>query len=163
MKINTLLEMSKLPLRYNKKDYPVAGEGCRVHLEFLYRSGESEYFQFRLVPDKMANLGRGLLGISTPLAKAIIDEKVGVYIPFFTEETMAVKILNIEVCDQDLDMSKTNEMKESMEHIRAEIEFREAQLFASSTNTKWGSYDPDSLDFNAWMKARKSSKANDQE
>ena len=78
--------MSEIP------DEPRAQLGCLVEIELLSRSGEREHLKFDLVSDQQADYQAGFLGVSTPLAQAILGEKIGVTIPYFTDELMAVKI-----------------------------------------------------------------------
>ena len=81
--------MSEIP------DEPRAQLGCLVEIELLSRSGEREHLKFDLVSDQQADYQAGFLGVSTPLAQAILGEKIGVTIPYFTDELMAVEILSI--------------------------------------------------------------------
>ena len=104
----------------------------------------------RIVPDEMSELSQNLMGVTSPLARAILDEKVGILIPFFTEEIMAVQVLEIRPGETDLKSHRIKPKKLTQDEIKAQIAFREAQLFASSGNTKWGSYDPDGWDQDSW-------------
>lgn len=127
--------------------------GHHIRLELQYRSGAHEELEFHLVPDELACSEQGLLGLSTPLAQSILNEKAGILIPYFTDEIMALKILDITPGKFNLDTMHDLPMENILEDIRAQIEFREAQLFAASGNTKWGSYDPDGLNYETWKKS----------
>ena len=124
--------------------------GHQVRLELLYRSGERETLELVIVPDEMSELSQNLIGVSSPLASAILEEKIGILIPFFTEEIMAVKVLEIKSGETDRKTHRIKTQKLTQDEIKAQIAFREAQLFASSSNTKWGSYDPDGWDQDSW-------------
>ena len=78
---------------------------------------------------------------------------------------MAVKILEIRSGETDLESPKINPKRPTQDDIKAQIAFREAQLFASSGNTKWGSYDPDGWDQESWnvLKKSKNHKKNEEE
>jgi len=69
--------------------------GYQVELELIYRSGERERLAFDLVPDNQADYPARFLAASTSLAQAILGEKIGIPIPFFTDELMAVDVLSI--------------------------------------------------------------------
>lgn len=126
--------------------------GDHIRLELHYRSGTYEELEFDLVPDELAGTEQGLLGLSTPLANSLLNEKVGILIPYFTEEIMALKILEITPGTKSFISKIDSHRENTMEEIKAQIEFREAQLFAASGNSKWGSYDPDGLCYETWRK-----------
>ncbi len=124
--------------------------GCNLHIELLYRSGNKEQLTFDLVLDEQADIENGFLGISTPLAQALIGEKCGYLIPYFTHEIKAIVILSINKADRKLGEEKSKSRRKSIHEILNQIEYRDAVLFASSTDTKWGSYDADVLDYKRW-------------
>jgi len=47
--------------------------GCAVEVEFVYEGGERETQVLSLVADDEADFLQGLLGVGTPLAKALIN------------------------------------------------------------------------------------------
>jgi hypothetical protein len=127
--------------------------GDHIQLELHYRSGALEVLEFDLVPDELVGKQPGLLGISTPLAKSILNEKAGLLIPYFTEEIISLKILEITPSTINIESLRDLPRENPLEDIKAQIEFREAQLFAASGNTKWGSYDPDGLNYEIWKQS----------
>ncbi len=126
--------------------------GHHIRLELHYRSGQREEMEFDLVPDELAGIIKGSLGLSTPLAQSILNEKAGILIPYFTDEIMGLKILEINFGNINLDQRSGKPRRDFLDEIKAQISFREAQLFAASGNTKWGSYDPDGMDYEEWKK-----------
>ena len=50
--------------------------GSFVELELLSRSGEHEHLTFDFVADELADYQAGFLGASTPLAQAILGERI---------------------------------------------------------------------------------------
>lgn len=136
-------------------DEPRARLGCLVEVELLSRSGERERLAFDLVPDDQADYQAGFLGASTPLAQAILGEKNGVTIPYFTEELMAVKILTIRESTRTPKEDAASQREAALQDAKDQIEFTNAVLFAASVDTKWGEYDADGLDYEEW-KARRS-------
>jgi hypothetical protein len=135
--------------------YPRVQPGYRVAVKFHARSGESESLEFDLVPDEQADYQEGFLGVSTPLAQAILGERAGVTIPYFTDEMMAVEILSIRASTRTSDSNAAAQRDAALKDAKDQIEFTNAVLFAASVDTKWGAYDADGLDYEAW-KARKS-------
>ena len=129
---------------------PRVKPGYTVEMNFLSRSGESERLEFDLVPDHHADYQAGFLGVSTPLAQAILGEKAGITVPYFTDELMAVEIISICASTRTPDLDAAARRESALQNTKDQIEFTNAVLFASSMNTKWGSYDADGLDFKDW-------------
>lgn len=129
--------------------------GYCVEIELLSRSGERESLKFDLVPDEQADYQAGFLGLSAPLAQAILGEKPGITIPFFTDELMAVEIISICKSTRTPDKETAAQREAALKDARDQIEFTNAVLFAASVDTKWGEYDADGLDYETW-KARRS-------
>ena len=124
--------------------------GCCVEIEFVARSGECECLEFDLVPDQQADYQAGFLGVSTPLAQAILGEKAGITVPYFTDELMGIKIISIRESNRNIHEDTVAQRKAALKDAIDQIEFKNAVLFAASMNTKWGSYDADGLDFEGW-------------
>ncbi len=137
---------------------PRARLGCQIELELLSRSGDRERWMFDLVPDEQADYQSGFLGVRTPLAQAILGEKVGVTIPYFTDELMAVEILSIRESTRKLISDAAARREAALKDAKDQIEFTSAVLFAASVDTKWGEYDADGLDYEEW-KAHRSKKS----
>jgi hypothetical protein len=133
---------------------PRARLGCLVEIELISRSGEREHLEFDLVPDEQADYPFGFLGASTNLAQAILGEKIGITIPYFTEELMAVEILSIRESTRVPETNAASQREAALKDAQDQIEFTNAVLFAASVDTKWGDYDADGLDFDEW-KARR--------
>lgn len=124
--------------------------GCCVELELLSRSGERERLKFDLVLDEQADYQAGFLGVSAPLAQAILGEKAEITVPFFTDELMAVKILSVCESARSPDTDTAVQRDAAIKNAKDQIEFTNAILFAASMDTKWGEYDADGLDFETW-------------
>ena len=137
---------------------PRVQPGFCIAIKLLYRSGESEHLEFDLVPDEQADFQAGFLGVSTPLAKAILGEKAGITVPYFTDELMAVEILSIQKSTRTPVADAASRRDAAVQNAKDQIEFTNAVLFAASVDTKWGSYDADGLDYEKW-KARQTTDA----
>ena len=125
--------------------------GCHVQLELISRSGEREFLEFDLVPDEQADYKAGFLGASTPLAISILGEKPGMTIPYFTDDLLAVEILDVTLSIRESSTTTSTNRKKNVQETKNQLEFRDALLFASSTGTKWGNYDADGLDYEKWI------------
>jgi hypothetical protein len=136
--------------------------GDQVEIQVFYRSGHKEKLVLDLVKDSEADINQGYLGESTPIATAILDEPPGTIVPFFTPELLAIEILSVQEASRQPDPDVSKRRKQSLKDTLNRIEFRDAILFASSTETKWGQYDPDGLDQTDWH-SRGSSKMRNEE
>ena len=138
--------------------------GYHVSLELVSRSGTRETLEFDLVPDDQADYQAGFLGDSAPLAQAILGESAGTLIPYFTEDFQAIEIISIAPATRKTKSGTATRRRENIQEAKNQIEFRDAVLFASSTDTKWGDYDADGLDYYKWKsQAQNNTDRNDKE
>jgi len=128
--------------------------GMEIEIDILFRSGDKERIYFRIVPDEHSNYKMGLLSEKSSLAQAIIGEKPGTTVPYFTQETMAISIQSVTKSNKTIDPDVKNKRNKFIERALNKIQFRDALLFAASTETKWGSYDADGLNYLDWQKNR---------
>jgi hypothetical protein len=135
-------------------DEPRAQLGYQVELELIFRSGERQRLKFDLVPDDQADYQTRFLGASTHLAQSILGEKIGVMIPYFTDELMAVEIISIRESTRIPEVNTASQREAVLKDAQDQIEFTNAVLFAASVDTKWGEYDADGLDFEEWRARR---------
>ena len=131
--------------------------GSHVEIELLTRVGGRERLEFDLVKDDQADYATGFLGVSAPLAKAILGEKAGVTVPYFTDELLGIEILSVAASTRKPVANTTAQRESAIRDVVDQIEFTNAVLFAASTDTKWGEYDADGLDYEGW-KARQAPK-----
>lgn len=143
---------------------PRVQPGFWVAINLLSRSGESEHLEFDLVPDEQADYQAGFLGASTPLAKAILGEKAGITVPYFTDELMAIEIVSIRESTRTPAPDAAIRRDAAVQNAKDQIEFTNAVLFAASVDTKWGAYDADGLDYENWKERQpKDAGAKDEE
>jgi hypothetical protein len=121
-----------------------------IEIDIVFRSRDKERLSFSIVPEEQSNIELGLLSEKSPLAKAILGEKPGVTVPYFTQEIIAISILSVNESNRDLDSCTKKRRENFIKDTLSKIQFRDALLFASSTDTKWGSYDADGLDYSTW-------------
>lgn len=118
--------------------------GDEVGFELILRNGSKEQLIFTIVEDNYSDVEKGYLSNHSPIAVLLLGEKVGSIIPYFTDETIGIEILSLRNSTHP-PSEITHQRRKRMGEIFNQIEFRDAVLFASSVNTKWGNYDPDAL------------------
>lgn len=124
--------------------------GDVVQFDLIYRTGQREHFTLTIVDDSYSDLQAGLLSCSSQIGRIILGEKTGSIIPYFTDEFEAIQIISSTQPSEPSSKSPNKRRKENMEEILSQIEFRDALLFASSSDTKWGSYDADGMSYQSW-------------
>jgi Transcription elongation factor, GreA/GreB, C-term len=119
--------------------------GCEVEVDLLDISGNKERLRFLIVPDTAADFAQGYLGENTPLAQALLGERVGHTIPYIKNDILGIEILAVTKSSNqptdDIAEKRAAKMKKA---LRA-VEDTNAMVFASSFSGKWGDYDPDSI------------------
>src|SRR5512146_1433216 len=85
--------------------------GRHVELELKYENSELERLSLDVVADDAADFERGVLGESTPLAKAIIGKTAGSVLPYRSGDIVQVCILSVsnELSGQPTDLSARRE------------------------------------------------------
>ncbi len=137
--------------RYNKRmaeqDTPslAAETGRHVEVEMVYEGGEVEQLSLDIVPDAAADFARGMLGESTPLARAIHGHAAGSVIPYHEGDALQVRVLAVSggLLNQPVDLTKRRQETERKAIRRSDQ--TNLIIFASSVNNKWGDYDPGAI------------------
>ncbi len=119
--------------------------GRHVELELVYEGGEIERLSLDIVADAAADFARGMLGESTPLARAISGHKAGEVIAYRTGDALEARILSVsaELSGEPVDLTKRREQTER-KAVR-QSDQTNLIIFASSVNNKWGEYDPGAI------------------
>lgn len=118
--------------------------GSHVELELIDTSGASEKLGVIIVPDARADFGAGFLGLSTPLAKAILTSPAGSTVLYGQGDITKVRILSVtpgDVPNTGADASRQATIKKAVD--RSELE--DTLRLALTVDIKWGDYDPDGL------------------
>lgn len=119
--------------------------GYRVEINLTDRDGNKEQLGFIIVAAESADFSHGFLGENTPLAQAILGEKVGCIIPYLKNDIFAIEILSVAPSSDTPPTDISEKRQRLMEKTIREVEHTNAVVFASSFSGKWGDYDPDSL------------------
>lgn len=119
--------------------------GRHVELEITYDGGETERLSLDVVPDAAADFAGGMLGESTPLAKAILGAAAGDVIAYHAGDALEVRILAVqaELSGQPVDLTARRE--ETERKARRQSDQTNLIIFASAVNNKWGDYDPGAI------------------
>ena len=119
--------------------------GRHVELELVYEGGEIERLSLDIVADAAADFARGMLGESTPLARAISGHKAGEVIAYRTGDALEARILSVsaELSGEPVDLTKRREQTER-KAVR-QSDQTNLIIFASSVNNKGGESDPGAI------------------
>lgn len=119
--------------------------GRHVELELVYEGGEVERLSLDIVADAAADFARGMLGESTPLAKAIDGHKAGSVIAYRVGDALEARILSVstELSSDPVDLTERRQETERKAIRRSDQ--TNLIIFASSVNNKWGDYDPGAI------------------
>ena len=119
--------------------------GNHVEVELKYPDGEVERLALDIVADSEADFEHNLLGQGTPLARAIYGLSAGESVSYLAGGgAIKARLLAVTV-SQKLEGSPAAERAERARQAIEDRDHMSAILFASSTDTKWGEYDPDAL------------------
>ncbi len=118
----------------------------RVCIELVSRSGECEQLEFDIVPDHQADFYSGFLSENTPLAQAILNQPVGIIIPYTVGDAKEILILSVVPASGEGAAEAAAKRKAAVEEAVRHFNRTNAIIFASSFEGKWGGYDADSID-----------------
>lgn len=119
--------------------------GRHVELEIRYESGEIEALSLDIVADAAADFTRGLLGESTPLAKAVSGKTAGSVLPYRVGDALEVRLLAVTDTVREDAVDLTQRRKETEAKAVRQSDQTNLIIFASAVNNKWGEYDPGAL------------------
>ena len=117
----------------------------RVEIEMTSTSGEQQVMNFDLVTDDQADFYAGFLGVSTPLAQAILGHTQGTSIPYPVGDVTEVKILSICPTSRQAPSDKAAQRERVIRQAVAESELKNRLAVATTVDNKWGDYDPGDL------------------
>ena len=121
---------------------PTVQPGSHVLVELLDASGETQQLEFDLVPDGSADFSRGYLGLSTPLAQALLNQPAGAVLPYQQADILQVTILSLTPSASLPLANLAQQRQEAARQALQQVQRRDAMTFASSFSGKWGDYDP---------------------
>lgn len=122
-------------------DQPRVRLGTHVIMELIDEAGDVEEVALDIVADAQADFDQGLLGVSTPLAQALLGQRAGTTVDYRAGGLRHVKIKTVawsELTPADASAQR----QQNIERARRESDRTNALNFASTFNSKWGAYDP---------------------
>ena len=124
---------------------PPVGKGVHVLLELVSRSGAVEELAVDIVADAAADLDAGLLGESTPLARAISGKRAGSSAPYTAGDLQAVRVLQVRWADAAVERLSAERRQAAQDRTARAVAKTAAETFASTFEGKWGGYNPDGM------------------
>lgn len=116
-----------------------------VEIELIDQAGQAERLGFDLVPDGQADFYSGLLGLSTPLAQAILGQPAGSLALYQAADIRQVRILAVTSLSQAASSEAATRRQEAVQEALKQVERTNAMIFASTIEGKWGEYDADGM------------------
>jgi hypothetical protein len=121
------------------------GLGCHVVVELIDEQGNAERLAFDLVDEQAADFDRGLLGVNTPLGRALRGKFAGSEVAYVVGDVRRVRILEVSPA-QVADIGHAAARRRAvLDKARRKAERTNAELFASSYDGKWGDYSTDDM------------------
>lgn len=120
--------------------------GRRVDLILTHLGGDEETLTLDIVADSAADFDRGLLGVGTPLAKAIQGKRPGERVAYRVGDMAGVTVVSVQRSPRDLDNSASERRQEILDRAVSESDRTNALNFASSFSSKWGGYEPEGIE-----------------
>lgn len=119
---------------------PQARLGAYVAVELLDEQGNAEPLAFDIVREQFADFDRGLLGVQTPLAKALLGKPVGAVVQYQMGDIRRVRIVSVRPSAHAA-LTNTEEQRQSqLQKAIDAVERTNAEIFAASYTGKWGDY-----------------------
>jgi len=118
--------------------------GALVELELESKSKTREKLEFTLVDDRGADFDKGLLGVSTPLAKAILGHAAGETLEYARGDIVRLHILAVAEGNAD-SAASAESREEALKRARDKAELSNMVSFALTFDSKWGDYDPEQI------------------
>lgn len=123
----------------------VVAENTRVEIELIGKGKTREKLAFVLVPDDAADFDKGLLGLGTPLAKAILGHAAQETLDYKRGDILQVKIVSVAENAQALDPDAGEQREETLRRARDKAQHANMVSFALTFDSKWGDYDPENI------------------
>lgn len=117
------------------------GSNCRVLVELVESSGESEQREFTLVTAKQADFQSGLLDENTPLARALMGHFTGEVVPYSMGDLKEIRILKVVQIVEIVSTDKAEKRRKAVQKAEAQSEITNQMIFSTASGSKWGDYD----------------------
>ena len=128
---------------------PPVKVGVHVELDLIDLDGNRERLALHVVADAAADFDAGLLGIGTPLGKAIAGRRAGSTAPYVRGDLRSVAIVSVRPAAAPAPAAAPTAAAErrqaTLDRAAQGIAKRDAEIFASTYEGKWGGYNPDGM------------------
>ena len=125
---------------------PPIGLGVHALLELVSRDGATEELAVDIVPDAAADIDAGLLGVGTPLAKAVLGKRAGSRAAYTAGDLAEVRVLRVTWADEEVARLSAERRQEAIDRTTRAVAKTAAETFASTFEGKWGGYNPDGME-----------------
>jgi len=125
---------------------PPVKVGTHVIIELIDHAGQRERLELDVVADTAADFNAGLLGIGTPLGKALIGCRAGSTAPYARGDLREVAIFQVTPTVIPIPTDAAERRQAALDKATLEVAKTNAQTFASTFEGKWGGYNPDGMD-----------------
>ncbi|MEZ4615539.1 MAG: GreA/GreB family elongation factor [Caldilineaceae bacterium] len=117
--------------------------GAHVEVDLIDEAGDCEKVAFDIVREQYADFAKGLLGVQTPLAKAILGKLAGMTVAYTMGDICQVRIRHVSAAaPQVLEDAEARRQAAQQQALNA-VERTNAEMFAASYSGKWGDYQLD--------------------
>ena len=122
---------------------PPISLNCRVLVELVDTSGQTEQSEYILVPAEQADLKSGQLGENTPLGRLLLGRHAGQKLPYHAGDLKEVRILAVQPVDESVSSGAADKRRQAVKKAAAQSEITSQMIFATASGSKWGDYDVD--------------------
>jgi hypothetical protein len=123
--------------------FPQISLNCRVLVELVASSGETERREFTLVTGKQADFNSGLLDENTPLGRALLGHRAGEVVPYAVGDLREVRILSVASGDGSIPSDAAEKRRAAVQKAAAQSEITNQMIFSTASGSKWGDYEVD--------------------
>jgi hypothetical protein len=120
--------------------------GTHIVIDLIDESGNREQLELDVVADSAADFDAGLLGIGTPLGKAIAGRRAGSVAPYARGDLRQVAIVEVRPATAAPPPDAAERRQAALDKAAQDIAKTNAQIFASTFEGKWGGYNPEGMD-----------------
>jgi len=124
---------------------PQVGVGMHVTVELIDEQDGREEYAFDIVPDRAADVARGLLSADAPLVRAIRGKIEGAVVDYHRGDIRRVRITAVEPGQAGTLPDAAARRQAVLDEARRKAERTNADMFASSFSGKWGDYNTDDI------------------
>jgi hypothetical protein len=114
--------------------------GAHVEVVLISEQGERELLAVAIVREQFADLEKGLLGVQTPLAQAILGKQAGATVPYRMGDIRQVQIIAVRPAQTGALENTEAQRQAALQAALATVERTNAEMFAASYSGKWGDY-----------------------